>query len=500
MRNQWGAWAGPKPVSGWAWVGAAACLLTLALGYLVSIDPSWLHIEWHLTQPKYLILLPASVATACLIMKHPEAGILGLIAVLYTNVSEIVVRVHHLPSILQMLLPVLLLAAAGHHLITPGHRLTWHPVMGWLLLYGVVLIQSSVWAANTLLADERIAEYVKNLIIIAVLANLLSSRITLWRSAWVLLAAGAFLGTISVYQVLTSSYRFEFLGFGRIKFAHIVGHLHQPRIMGPLSDPNFYAQALLMLVPVALYRLWDESSLRLKAVAAYALAVIMLALAFTYSRGGALAAGIVLMMAAAHKRVKAKHLCLGALAVVLVLLAVPKQFEGRLQTLQQILPGQQQTMLRTDSAIQERRLLMRTAWEMFLHAPLLGLGAGNYSEHYDEYAARVGSSVSSYDDFGKARYPHSLYLQIAAETGVVGLAVFGAIVVLTLGAFYSAFRQFAAQGDRRSVSVTVSLALGFIGYLVSSVILHGDYMRYFWLLVALAIAAQRLARQPHTTR
>lgn len=485
----------PGCAGGWWGLGVTAGLLTLTFGYVISLDPPWLHLDFTLTHPKHLLLFLAGLVIACLIVRRPEAGLLGLLAVLYTNASEIGVRVHHLPSTLQVFLPVLMLALVARHLTDPRHRLVSHALMGWLLLYGFILFASSVWAANTQLADERLAEYAKSLMIVGLCVNWLTSRQTLWRAAWVLVWVGAFLGTISVYQVLTSSYGFEFWGFGKIKLAQIVGYLRQPRITGPLSDPNFYAQALVVLVPVALYRFWDESSLRLKAVAAYALAVVILALVFTYSRGGALAAGLVLLVAAVHKRVKFRHLLLGVLVVMPLLLLIPEQFEGRLGTLRQLLPGREDSELHVDTSIQERSLLMRTASEMFVQHPLLGVGAGNYSEHYEEYAERVGSSISSYDDFGHRRFPHSLYLQIAAETGVVGLGVFAVIIGLTLAAFWSAVRRFSSARDLRSASVTVSLALGFVGYLVSSVILHGDYMRYFWILVALAIAAQHLAQQ-----
>lgn len=495
MRDSSGALVSPKPVTVWVILSAAAAGLTLALGYLISLDPPWLHLDFHPTNLRHLLLLIGGLAVAWMMLRYPEAGLLGLIAILYTNASEVGVRFHHLPSILQVFLPVLVLAVVARRLIDPTQRVAWHALMVWLLLYGLVLCASSAWAANAELADAVLAEYAKSLVIVGLVVNLVNSRAMLWRVAWVLVLVGAVLGTISVYQVLSSSYGFEWWGFGRIKFAHIVGSHYQPRITGPLSDPNFYAQALVVLVPLALYRFLDEWSLIVKAIAAYALAVVMLALVFTYSRGGALAAGLVVGLAALHKRVKWQHLALGGLLVVPLLLVIPEEFEGRLGTLRQLVPGPETTVLHADSAIQERSLLMRSAWQMFVDFPVQGVGAGNYSEHYDEYASRVGSLVSSYEDFGKERFPHSLYLQVAAETGLIGLTMFGIMIGLAVMAFYRAFSRFASSGDGRSTSVTVSLALGFVGYLVSSVILHGDYMRYFWLLVALAIAADRLAAE-----
>ena len=473
----------------------AIILFALALGYVISLDPDWLRIGFEPTLIKHLLGLLVGVAVAITIFRWPEIGLLGLVAVIYTNASEIGVRFHNLPSALQLLVLVLIIILIGRQLVLRGQRLVFDSLIVWLIIYGAVIFASSARAFNLQLADEDLFEHVKDLLIFFVIINFMASRLTLWRVVWTLMLIGAFLGTISVYQVFTSSYGSEFGGFGRIKLAQIVGYIREPRIAGPLSDPNFYAQILVVLVPLALYRVWDESSLRLKAIAAYAFAVTMLALVFTYSRGGALALAIVLLLAAINKKVKVQYLLLGLLVLAPLIILIPKQFEGRLSTLTQLIPGQDESPVHLDSSFQERILLMRTAWEMFSDRPFFGVGAGNYSEYYEEYSPRVGSIVSSYEDFGKPRFPHNLYLEVAAETGLVGLVVFATIIVLTLLRLRSAHKLFKAAGDLHSASLVISLALGFIGYLITSLFLHGDYIRYFWLLVAISVAAKNIAEQ-----
>jgi O-antigen ligase len=95
-------------------------------------------------------------------------------------------------------------------------------------------------------------------------------------------------------------------------------------------------------------------------------------------------------------------------------------------------------------------------------------------------------------------YPHNLYLQVLAETGAVGLvaflpAVFGPLLAL----------ERTRRAARSSTLVTpewhelafgTEVALGC--YLLSSIMLHGSYPRYLWMLLALAVAARRLAIFP----
>jgi O-antigen ligase len=149
-----------------------------------------------------------------------------------------------------------------------------------------------------------------------------------------------------------------------------------------------------------------------------------------------------------------------------------------------------------DSSFRQRQEMMASAREMFLDHPLLGVGAGNYQARFDEYAGRLGTTLRSYENFGQARYPHNLYLEILAEMGLAGLAGFLAIIAATLTSLRTAYRSFLAAGAVRSANLTASIALALIAYLATSLFLHGTYIRYLWLLVALAAAARRVALRP----
>lgn len=138
-------------------------------------------------------------------------------------------------------------------------------------------------------------------------------------------------------------------------------------------------------------------------------------------------------------------------------------------------------------------MLMRTAVEMFSDNPLLGVGAGNYTTNFDRYAPGVGSNVSSYEGFGKRRFPHNLYLETAAELGIAGL--FLLIVLVATAVVYAAVasRNLKARGRWRTSRSAAAIAISIIGYGTTSLFLHGDYMQYLWLLVGLSIAAKQIA-------
>lgn len=507
MRTTWASAAGQHAErAAGVTAGATAALLALAAGFYVARGPSWLHLDPAALGLPHLVALVVGTLCLLLVLRNPEAGLLLLVGVLYTNLSEVAVRNYRVPSLLQLLAAAVAASFAIRQLSSrgpAGARPVFDPLLVPLVAYCAVVLASSLVAEDAALADERLSAHLKGVLVFLLVINLTTSREALRRVVWVLVLSGALLGAITLCQALTGSYGHEFFGFGRVKMAQIVGGVREARLAGPLSDPNFYAQILVPLVPLALYRLWDEPAAHLKLLAALGLAAVTGALVFTYSRGGALAAGLALALAAVDKKIRLRQVLPCAALIALLLLWAPAEFGGRLETLGRLLPEEDEEALTVsaESSIEQRKLLMRTAWEMFDAHPVLGVGAGNYSEHFDEYAAHVGSATSSYENFGDRRYPHNLFLEVAAETGVLGLLTFAATVGGALLVALAAARRFRRAGDARAGGLAASIALALVAYMASSLFLHGHYVQYLWLLVALAAAAGRVARaEPEGTR
>src|SRR4030067_2927785 len=101
----------------------AIILFALALGYVISLDPDWLRIGFEPTLIKHLLGLLVGVAVAITIFRWPEIGLLVLVAVIYTNASEAGVRVHNLPSALQLLVLGLIISLVVRQLVLRGKRL-----------------------------------------------------------------------------------------------------------------------------------------------------------------------------------------------------------------------------------------------------------------------------------------------------------------------------------------------------------------------------------------
>jgi O-antigen ligase len=128
---------------------------------------------------------------------------------------------------------------------------------------------------------------------------------------------------------------------------------------------------------------------------------------------------------------------------------------------------------------------MVAALQMFADHPFLGIGYGNYETHYHRYARDI-----ALDGRREERQAHSLYLEVAAETGVVGLAAFGALIAYAMSSVLRTRAVLFESGRDAQAQTATAFAIALFGYLAGSVFLHLSYPRYFWLLVGVAIAAR----------
>ena len=114
--------------------------------------------------------------------------------------------------------------------------------------------------------------------------------------------------------------------------------------------------------------------------------------------------------------------------------------------------------------------------------PLGGVGYGNYPELYQDYSPWIGL-----DPRREPREAHSLYLEVASETGVLGLGVLTIGLALARALIVRGRRQLGAVGATSGLLMLDALGLALIAFLITSVFLHGAYPRVFWLLFGASV-------------
>lgn len=473
-------------------------LLAVSIGCLATQESELLQIHF-LPTAKNFIALAILLLLGVILLRCPTLALISLILFIFLNLSQLLVRFHSLPSFLQFMVLPLAATAGIHRDRNTGIACLGNGLTVSLFGYTLLVFSSTIVASDQLVADQRCLELSKALILHCLVVVLIKGQKELKTAIWTLFGAASLLAGLGVWQALTGRYHHEWGGLARVKYAQIYDTVFEPRIAGPLGDPNFFAQILLLALPVGLFAaLRGHGPLR-RIVICGASMLLGAGIVFSYSRGGALSLGVILVLWAVARRPDRNKLFLGITVLIVLVLFLPGTFTRRLTTIPEILPGSE-GVIHPDSSFEKRKLLARAGWRIFREHFVLGVGTGNFTTYFDEYADEVGSAARDYDDPEQLHYPHNLYLEIGTETGVLGLVAFGIVLAFAFVQLAGARRRLIQAGDHEIADLGRSLQVSCIGYLVSSTFLHVQYPRYLFLILALVAAFWTVSKKgPRTS-
>jgi O-antigen ligase len=421
--------------------------------------------------------------------------LVALIFTSYTRLSDALIKEFGLFSIAEVVITLLVTILVVRWLTLPAPNTPARLPMPILLLviYGLLAFASLLYAEDSERAMIAIEDYAKDAFIVILVLVSLRRASMLRHVIWTLLAAGLLMGGLSLYQQLTGNFAHNILGLAEANRQQIVGQINSFRIAGPVGDPNFFAQIMLVLVPLALDRLWHEKKTTLRALAGLVLVVSLLTIVFTFSRGAFIGLLAVFVAIIIYYRPRPTAIILAMLLVIPLLSLVPRSYIQRLETIANVLPWSKE--IPSELALRGRLSEVTVGWLMFQDYPLAGVGVNNYPTHYLDYSSSVGL-----DPRLEARPAHSLYLQVAAETGILGILLFGSILWLTFRGLLRAPAAFRQLGLDDSAEITHALTIGLMGYLVAATFLHAAYPRYMWLLLGIALAIPNIIRNERRAR
>jgi len=445
-------------------------------------------IAWFIGDPLILLLGVVGAGVMLVMLYRVEFGLLMLVFITFTRFSDVMIAYHGAPSIAKVFVPALLAVVFARWVLFRVEPSPWLKTAVILGIYAMVGVGSLLYAQSFAATRNALEDFAKDALITVVVVLIMREGITLRRAVWALLLGALFLSVLTTYQQFTGTFSNNYWGFAQAEPRQIGSVTSDYRLAGPISA-NFYALVLVMIVPLALDRFWHEKSSLLRLLAAITLFTTIISIIFTYSRGGFLALIVVAGLMLWHRRTKPVYILAIAVTALVVYQFVPAQYKARLSTLTELvgLVSGNQTAV-SDTSIRGRQSEVTAAWEMFADHPIVGVGLANFNNNYLDYAKHLGL-----DTRGEERSAHSLYLEIAAETGIIGILAFSLILGVAFQHLFLAYRTFLENGQRDYAYLTWALTVGLVGYLTGSLFLHLGYPRYFWLLIGLVIATRYVA-------
>jgi probable O-glycosylation ligase (exosortase A-associated) len=184
---------------------------------------------------------------------------------------------------------------------------------------------------------------------------------------------------------------------------------------GVYADPNDLAYHLIVLVPIGLSLLEAERSFVKRCWVFGILTVFMLAIYVTFSRGGLVGLMIVFFFQILRSRNRMLHFFLATILLMVLLAVAPARYWERAETI---------LKFRHDESAMGRVYAWQAGLSMVADRPLLGVGLGCFVMGWPIYAPSDAGT--------KWRAAHNTFVAVMGETGLLGLAAFGAFIGTSL--------------------------------------------------------------------
>lgn len=260
------------------------------------------------------------------------------------------------------------------------------------------------------------------------------------------------------------------------------------RMVGPYKNPNDLATFFMFSGLIALGWALRPAAFRTSPALVILTASLIGCLIWTQSLGAMLGFfGGLAFLGVLHRNRKKLLLALGGLAaacVAVFLIFSPESF--------------QKIMTFSGAAEKDRASMWMTAWAMIADRPVWGHGLNTFMANYSRYAADAGRNPA---------YAHNCFLQITAETGLIGLITF--LLFLTgLGKLiWSALNRCAGSSEPEAPILRAALggiSAALLSFLIQSTFdtnlyaLRQAILFWTWAGAAVGISARLLRLKTNT--
>jgi O-antigen ligase len=417
------------------------------------------------------------IVVVMMIIIYPSLGANILIIAVFLNISAYLTE-NGLPGVIKPLVVIVFVSILVRNYYVgqiPVDRPKTKRIEIFVILYVFAVAASYLIAVDKDLAFERIVDLVKDLVIMYCILFCIRNMEEWNLTVIVMIAITTFISLLGIYQVASGNYSETFFGLSQVN--------EYERVGGPINEPNMWGQILISIMPFAIFG-FLRTSARTKLAFLSVFIIMFIELLNTYSRGGYLGFFvtvffILFFFVRTNPMVIASILLVGALGLPFL----PASYISRFQTITVFSSGSESNIYQ-DESFRGRTSEILTGITMFTEHPLLGIGAGNYAVNYQKYAQIVGIETRI-----EEREAHSLYIEILAETGLFGLITFMGIVVALFRGLSNIKSNLRHTEYYQEWSYHISaVQVALIGYLFAAIFLHGAFIRFFWIFVALALA------------
>lgn len=360
-------------------------------------------------------------------------------------------------------------------------------VIGVIALGGIILltIPFSTWPGGS--AHVFSDTYVKIILIFALMMSTLTTPKRLRQMTWVMLAASGYIASRAIFDYIR--------GVNLVEGDRVRG-----AVGGVFENPNDLALNLVTFMAPALFVMLHDRRTSRRLFAAGLALVMFGAIICTKSRSGFLGLIAMLLVVVYYTaRVNPAALFAIVFAGLLAIPAAPSSFWDRMDSIMNA--DEDPTGSRA-----ARMRLFEQGVQVFLANPITGVGAGQF-QNYD----MPGVTIERW------RVTHNVWLQVAAELGIFGVALFGYLVYRAFACCFAVNRLLRGprkkrasrpvfaftDAERTMVSINAKgMLAAMVGWSVCALFASVAFNWTFYYVLALSVAgydvtrSRRLAAEP----
>lgn len=243
-----------------------------------------------------------------------------------------------------------------------------------------------------------------------------------------------------------------------------------------LGDGNDFSLSIIICIPLCLFLLLETKRKIAKVGWGIATLALVMAVVATKSRGGTVALGAVMLYFWFNSQKKALMAGVFALMVLVVLAIAPPAYFARMGMIADT---------QEDSA-QGRIQAWRTAVQMAVKSPLLGVGAGHFPLAYG--AANESRWMTA----------HSIYFLLLGELGLPGIAVLLTFLYTNFAAntrLRRKIRDLPPAQAATSANILLCTSAALLAFATAGAFLSAAYYPHWYVLSGMLVASRHVVRQ-----